>query len=200
MKQSKPKEKDHPLTIRRLDQIKALAHPLRYQIFERLVVDPASPKAVALDMGLKATRLYHHFHVLEKAGLIKRTRSQRKRGAIERTYAAAAERIIVDKDRLGGEMRPGGSLALQALHTTMQEIERSEDRARVEKRDLNLNVVRLVLRLSPQRAAELESKFDALLAEAQQEDPRAPQSEYRVTVAMYEAARRPDTGGSHETS
>lgn len=188
-----------PLALKKLDQIAALAHPLRYRIFERLVVQPGSPKAVALDMGLKETRLYHHFGVLEKAGLIKRTRSQRKRGAIERTYAATADRIVLDNSRFAGEMQPGGSVSVQALRATVHEVERCEEHAHAENRDPELSVLRLALRLSPKRAAELEARFAELIAEAQHQEPAAEQSEYHVTLAAYRPAPRPSMGGTHET-
>lgn len=187
-----------PLRLKRLDQIAALTHPLRYRIFERLVVQPGSPKAVALDMGLKETRLYHHFGVLEKAGLIKRTRSQRKRGAIERTYAATAERVVLDKARIAGEMQPGGSVAVQALRATVQEVEQCEEHARAENREPDLNVTRLVLRLSPQRAAELEARFAELIAEAQHKDPSGSPAQYHVTLAAYRPAPRPSMGENNE--
>jgi DNA-binding transcriptional ArsR family regulator len=187
------------LSVKRLDQVRALAHPLRYRIFERLVVQPGCPKAVALDMGLKETRLYHHFRVLENAGLIKRTRSQRKRGAIERTFAATAERVVLDKARFAGEMQPGGSVAIQALHAAVHEVERCEAYAQAQNRQPDLNVTRLILRISPERAAELESRFADLIAEAQRDDSGESHAEYHITLAAYRAAPRPSMGDEHET-
>jgi len=187
------------LTVKRLDQMKALAHPLRYRIFERLVVQPGSPKAVALDMGLKETRLYHHFGVLEKAGLIKRTRSQRKRGAIERTYAAAAERIVLDRMRVSGEIYPAGSVAVQALRATIHEVEQCEAQARAARSDADLSVARLVLRLSPARAAEFETRLNQLIAEAQRADGGADAAEYHAALVTYRAAPRPSVEHDRET-
>ncbi len=57
--------------ISNLDQVKALAHPLRVRIVETLASsDPMTTKQVAELLGEKPTRLYHHVGLLEKAGLI----------------------------------------------------------------------------------------------------------------------------------
>ena len=84
------------LSIGSIEQIKALTHPLRQRIFERLVLEPASAKQVAKQLGEKPTRLYHHVNTLEKAGLIKLVETRQRRGATEKIYTAVARRIRFD--------------------------------------------------------------------------------------------------------
>ena len=48
-----------------LDQVKALAHPLRMRIIETLAgPEPMTTKQVAEALGEKPTRLYHHVDML----------------------------------------------------------------------------------------------------------------------------------------
>ncbi len=74
-----------------LEQVKALAHPLRMRILETLVAsDPMTTKQVAEALGEKPTRLYHHVDKLEKVGLIRLTYTRQNRGATEKYYEAIA--------------------------------------------------------------------------------------------------------------
>lgn len=73
-----------------LARIKALADPARYRVYEHLVAAPLSPRQMAEILGTPSTRLYHHFAVLERAGLIARAGTQRKRGTIEQYFTAGS--------------------------------------------------------------------------------------------------------------
>lgn len=77
-----------------LEQVKALAHPLRVRIIETLAAsDPMTTKQVAELLGEKPTRLYHHVGLLEKAGLIQLTHTRKNRGTTEKYYAAIARQF-----------------------------------------------------------------------------------------------------------
>lgn len=56
--------------LQELDQLKALADPLRQRILQALCQEPMTTKQVAQQLGEKPTRLYHHVSTLEQAGLI----------------------------------------------------------------------------------------------------------------------------------
>ena len=88
------------LNVGSMEQIKALTHPLRQRIFERLAIEPASAKQVAVRLGEKPTRLYHHVNILEQAGLIKLVETRQRRGATEKIYSAVARRIRLDPSGL----------------------------------------------------------------------------------------------------
>jgi DNA-binding transcriptional ArsR family regulator len=80
--------------INDLEQIKALAHPLRVRIIETLASsDPMTTKQVAELLGEKPTRLYHHVGLLEKAGLIRLTHTRKNRGTTEKYYEAIARQF-----------------------------------------------------------------------------------------------------------
>ena len=87
-----------------LDQIKALAHPLRVRIIETLASsDPMTTKQVAELLGEKPTRLYHHVGLLEKAGLIQLTHTRKNRGTTEKYYEAIARQFRAASDLFSDE-------------------------------------------------------------------------------------------------
>jgi CO/xanthine dehydrogenase Mo-binding subunit len=95
---AKRRPKNDRLVLSTLAQIKALAEPLRYRVFELLTVEPRTAKQAAGLMGMKPTRLYHHFGVLEKAGLIRKVKTRKKRGTTEKYYEAVAQEVEIDPD------------------------------------------------------------------------------------------------------
>jgi DNA-binding transcriptional ArsR family regulator len=78
-----------------LEQVKALAHPLRMRIIEALAAsEPMTTKQVAESLGEKPTRLYHHVDLLEKTGLIRLTHTRQNRGTTEKYFEAIARRAV----------------------------------------------------------------------------------------------------------
>lgn len=96
------KEDDEQLESYRIsdiDQVKALAHPLRMRIIETLgASDPMTTKQVAEALGEKPTRLYHHVDKLEKAGLIRLTHTRQNRGTTEKYYEPIAKQFRAGAD------------------------------------------------------------------------------------------------------
>ena len=90
--------------ISELDQVKALAHPLRMRILETLAAaDPMTTKHVADKLGEKPTRLYHHVDMLQKAGLIRLTHTRQNRGTTEKYYEAIAKQFRAGADLFSDE-------------------------------------------------------------------------------------------------
>ena len=58
------------ITISDLDTLKVVSDPFRVQILEVLVHEPQTVNQVAEKMGLAPSKLYYHFNMLEKHGLI----------------------------------------------------------------------------------------------------------------------------------
>jgi DNA-binding transcriptional ArsR family regulator len=82
---------DHQV-LARLDQVRALADPLRLRLVEALVANELPVAGMARAVGAPVTRLYHHVDLLLGAGVIEVTRLVRRRGAEERFYRATARK------------------------------------------------------------------------------------------------------------
>ena len=88
---SKKLLEEEPLIIKDASALKALAEPTRLQILLELGAGTAKTvKEVAAALDVNATRLYYHFKILEKAGLIRVSARRMISGIEERSYAATA--------------------------------------------------------------------------------------------------------------
>ena len=136
--------------IRRLDQIRALADPLRLRIVEALSEEARTPKQVADILGRKPTGLYHHVRVLESAGLIRQTGTRRKRGTVERYYRAVHRELRVDPALFSGRAAKRTDVLGAVLGGVEQDL---RDLPRTAQPMIGL---RLRLDVDPQRLTELE--------------------------------------------
>lgn len=96
-KAAKSHQTGEPMAIDSIDQLKALANPLRMQLLEKFAIKPTTTKQVAVALGLQPTRLYHHVAKLENAGLIRLVNTKRIRGTTEKYFLAEAASLKVDR-------------------------------------------------------------------------------------------------------
>lgn len=123
--QAKPFTPAPELVISDLETLKVLADPLRLSILEFLM-RPSTVKRIAEKINKPATKLYYHFNLLEKHGLIVLVDTRIVSGIIEKHYQAAARVYRVAKNLLApgsDEFDEGLELTLNGVFTsTKQEI------------------------------------------------------------------------------
>lgn len=103
--------------------MRALAHPLRLRLVELFAEGPRTTKQAALALGLPPTRLYHHVHALERAGVLQLRETRRKRGTEERYYETAA--ALLNRQPLTGAREAGvepTAVALSVLEAARLEV------------------------------------------------------------------------------
>lgn len=88
---SDPRTELEQVYIRDVSTFKAFAEPLRLQILIELASNVRTVKEVASTLGVKPTRLYYHFKILEEAGLIRVADRRMVSGIEERRYEAVGE-------------------------------------------------------------------------------------------------------------
>lgn len=178
-------------TLTEIEQIKALADPLRLRILETLCSEGAmTTKQVAGLLGEKVTRLYHHVDILERVGIIRLVRTKQNRGTLEKYYEAVAKTFAVDKNLFGlatgddvasGEL---GTVFTTALQTTMKEIRESLRRRRdVDIEDLVL--ARVLVQATPEEIASMQKKLRKILKDAADAQPKEGAVKYGLTLAFY---------------
>jgi DNA-binding transcriptional ArsR family regulator len=106
--------------LSRLQQLRVLAHPLRLQLLELFAGGPRTAREAAELLGGSPTRLYHHLHALERAGLVKVASRRQVRGTVEKRYRAAAARIELDQSLLAG--RRGASAVATSMFDLRSEL------------------------------------------------------------------------------
>jgi DNA-binding transcriptional ArsR family regulator len=129
-------EKLPVLTIKDLETLKVLTDPLRLQIIETLAPEPQTVNLVAQQLGLSASRLYYHFHLLEASGLIRVVETRMVSNIMEKIYWITADSFDVDKDLLNFTSDTGHEnitrLITASLDATREDILRSLKARRFE--------------------------------------------------------------------
>jgi len=82
--------------IRDLNQARLLADPLKLRLLQAFVGSGKTTKEVAAELGESLTKLYRHVDALHDAGLLEVVSEKRKRGTIERSFRAVAQRFEAD--------------------------------------------------------------------------------------------------------
>ena len=78
-----------------LEEVKALANPLRLRILRELARRPSYPKELARRLGVSEQLVYYHVGMLERAGLVKVVGLSEVRGATAKRYAVCRDAIVV---------------------------------------------------------------------------------------------------------
>lgn len=177
----------------RPEQIKALASPLRQSILEAMIAAPITTKQVAVQLGEKPTKLYHHVDSLEKVGLVRLVRTQRKRGTTEKYFQAVAQRFVVDRSAI--EVVPEAQndegqlehVISTSLESTLAEIRDSVAGGLIRTdEDAGESVfIRSHLRASPQQVTQLIGRLQEWIRECQMSHDPDAGLEYGVTLAFY---------------
>jgi len=78
--------------------VKAISHPLRYQVLARINDAEASPVEIARELDEPVGRVSHHVQALLEVGAIELVRTEPRRGAVEHFYRAAVPAWFSDED------------------------------------------------------------------------------------------------------
>jgi DNA-binding transcriptional ArsR family regulator len=152
-------------TMKSLEQVRILAHPLRLRLLENFAQSAQTTRQVAEKLGVPATRLYHHVNALEAVGLIRLKETRPVRGTIEKYYEAVAKKMIVGPGVFGES--PGG--LSEVLATVLDEARRDLETALAREQAENLQplALRAILHGTPAQVAALRKKMLGLLKDLQ---------------------------------
>jgi DNA-binding MarR family transcriptional regulator len=78
--------------------VKALTHPLRWQILEVLNRGVSSPREIAEEIGAKLGDVGYHVRRLHDLGVIELVRTEQRRGAVKHFYKANS-RAMLDNEQ-----------------------------------------------------------------------------------------------------
>jgi len=172
--------------IKELKQIKLLSDPLKLQLIQSFAESDKTTKQVATELGENVTKLYRHVDALYDAGLLEITDETQKRGTIERTFRAVAQRFEADPalfaEQQGAE---GGDAILDILRAGEDEIMACINNIK-DTDDTQAIIMRLRCKASPKRLAELRDSLNAWIDAAQKdEDPEVCTHEAGALIAFY---------------
>ncbi len=179
------------LALTTVDQLQALAHPLRQRVLRLLGGEPRTNKQLASRLETSPGKLHFHVRELEKAGLIVLVEERPRGGIIEKYYQATARNITLDfpiEDRAMGE----GGLALATLEAAGQEFVRAV--AHFGGQPPLTTLGHAEARLSGERLARVKALLDEIGeemkdADAEPDDPDA--RTYIFTALLHTMAENP---------
>lgn len=185
-------------TLSRLEQVRALADPLRLRLVEALVARELPVAELARALEVPTTRLYHHVDVLYDAGLIEITRRVRRRGGEERYYRAVARQYRLDDGLLSFDSDGGRSteelvdLARSVLGSALEQLtEGLEAGALVPGAGRALILEDRELRLAAAGAAALAKELPAWLDDFARRHGSPRGAATRLVLAAFPVPRRP---------
>jgi DNA-binding transcriptional ArsR family regulator len=145
-----------------LEQVRLLADPLKLRIIQCFAAAPKTTRDVADQLGENLTRLYRHVDALLDAGLIEITSERQKRGTVERTFQAIAQRFEVDHSLFAVD---GGNQAVRDIFRAGEE----EMMAALDEADAALEplCMRLQIKASPEQLRELRGRLEEWLDSVQ---------------------------------
>ena len=141
--------------IKDLEQIRLLTDPLKLQLIQAFAENAKTTKQVAAELGESVTKLYRHVDALHDAGLLVIAEEKQKRGTIERTFRAVAQRFEADQSLFGEEMGEEGSSAardmLRVVEAEILEAMANPD----DDKDKQAIIMRVRRKASPEQIAEM---------------------------------------------
>jgi DNA-binding transcriptional ArsR family regulator len=197
---------DQTYFIKDLDQVKAIADPLRMRLLEAFSDGPATTKQVAKSIGENATKLYHHVDALEKAGLVKLVETRPNRGTTEKYYQPVARRFRIQRGLLALSGMDGAlgtniaDIVTYALEETVQDIRDSADAGMIngDTPDHPISFTRFQIRGTKEEIATVIKRLDEVLDSVRPIRSRRGKK-YGMTMAFYpmpkETAKRGDKSG-----
>lgn len=176
-----------------MEQVKALADPLRTRVLEALCQKPMTTKQVALQLGEKPTKLYHHVEILERAGLVQLVETRPNRGTVEKYYQAVARQFALDRKLLAampGASAPGAEIAdlfTNALEETINEIRESAEAGLLKPQEDRMTAIlsRGQVCATKEQMDRLLQTLQAWLEECRTANDQRGAAHYRLTIAFY---------------
>lgn len=149
--------------IRDLETVRLLSDPLKLQLLQAFADAPKTTKQVAAELGENITKLYRHVDALHDSGLLEVVEERQKRGTIERTFRAVAQRFEADHSLFSdADSNEGADVAREMLRVTEAEILDVLTHTHDDDEEQAI-IMRIRGKATPERIAELRSTLEAWL-------------------------------------
>lgn len=174
--------------IKDLDQVRLLADPLKLRLLQAFAESAKTTKQVAAELGESVTKLYRHVDALHDSGLLEVVEEKQKRGTIERTFRAVAQRFEADhslfSDAPGDE---GADAAREMLRVSEAEILNVLASAHDDDEEQAI-IMRIRAKATPEKIAELRETLREWLESVPNHDqlPAEDTREIGGLIAFYQ--------------
>lgn len=184
--------------ISNLEQIKALAHPLRLKILQILTEQLLTTRELAKELEENQANLYRHLEILTEANLIHVVKTEQKRGAVEKWYQAVARDIRMDRNLLSTSRSEGSNEALYEMVNSFFQVTLSELRQSIANKAVlpskAANAMTMYFEEISASKEEIERLREALkdwLAEFESADREDGEASYRLALTLFPTINKP---------
>jgi DNA-binding transcriptional ArsR family regulator len=182
--------------LKRLEQVKAIADPLRLRILNLLCQEALTTKQVGERLGEQVNKLYHHVEALESAELIQLVETRPNRGTLEKYFRAVARHFTLSPQlfevRLDADAAITENTFSSALQATLAEVKQSLDQKLIP--NSGKFFTRFHIRTTPARAEELRQQFQTWVDECRAAEKNlpanSPTQEFALTATFYPVAHK----------
>ena len=173
--------------IRDLDQVRLLSDPLKLRLLQAFAESAKTTKQAAAELGESITKLYRHVDALHDSGLLEVVEEKQKRGTIERTFRAVAQRFEADHSLFSDAPGSEGMDAVREM-LRVSETEILDVLANAHDDDEEQAIVMRVRgRATPEKITELQATLQEWLESIPScdEPPAEDTREFGGLVAFY---------------
>lgn len=145
-------------------------HPIQIQSLTLLTEREASPKEIAIELGLtkaKAGYVSHHVKALVERGLVKPTRTEARRGANEHYYVATAPLIISTEDAQRMSLEERLVFTCWIVNCLSHDFVRAVEAGTIDERP-DRHLTRFPMNLDEQGFQELVEEHDRVFRRSQE--------------------------------
>ena len=187
-----------------VETLRALSDPLRLRMLEIMTAgadETFTVKRLAADLGTSQTKLYHHVNTLLERGLVTVAGQRVVSGIIETSYRVGQRNLRLDRALLAADAPAMHEALATIFDGARDDIERGLRAGRISTAEdadpaMKLLLARGLVRLAPDRAAELRDRLVALFDEygGSQADPSDPSlPAYGLVLSLYVLVDEPST-------
>ncbi len=155
---------------------KALSHPLRLSLLERLKAQAMTNEELAQALGVPSGKLYFHTKMLRDAGLISQVETRQKGPITEKLYRAVARSYVAASPSTTSTEAPLADLVMAGL--TLYRHAWQDNPSQMDAAHFGFH---LVASLPVDRLRDLTQRFRALVEEMRAEVPTSSDTQ---TVAL----------------
>lgn len=165
---------------------KAMSHPLRIEILDRLRLEPASPVDLHHKIGLPLSNVSYHFKVLNELGCIRPTSKEQVRGALKTTYESVFDMLLDTPTWAKLSPATKARITRAGLHSMIQRADEAIEAKTLDARpDRHLAVMTLMV--DEEGWSEMTDLLDRVLSRfytiSEESSNRAGGSRFPVTMS-----------------
>jgi len=175
--------------IKDLDQVRLLSDPLKLRLLQTFAESAKTVKQAAAELGENVTKLYRHVDALLDAGMLVVIEEKQKRGTVQRTLRAVAQRFEADHALFADEHGAAGTEAVrEMLRISEEEILNVLAHTGDDVEEELAILMRVRGSASPEKIAELRETLKAWLDSipAGDQAPEHETVEFGGLIAFYQ--------------